>query len=267
MGVKESGGFINSLKFKEMEKIRTVIIDDEAPARDIIRYYLKDLDYIDVITECSDGFSGLKTISLMKPDLVFLDIQMPRLTGIEMLEVVTEKPEVIFTTAYDQFAIRAFELNAVDYLLKPFPKRRFLDAVKKAADKIQSGNGNKEPASQILGKKPNQSPPVNRIVVRKGNAINLIPVENVKYVEAQDDYVMIYHTEGKALKQQTMKFFEDNLSKTDFVRVHRSYIVRVSEIKRIEPYGKDNHVAVLKSGDKLPVSRTGFGHLKDELNF
>jgi len=250
-----------------MEKIRTVIIDDEAPARDIIRHYLKDLDYIDVITECGDGFSGLKTISLMKPDLVFLDIQMPRLTGIEMLEVVTEKPEVIFTTAYDQFAIRAFELNAVDYLLKPFPKRRFLDAVKKAADKIQSGAGNTEPASQILAKKPDQSPPVNRIVVRKGNAINLIPVENVKYVEAQDDYVMIYHTEGKALKQQTMKFYEDNLSKTDFVRVHRSYIVRVSEIKRIEPYGKDNHVAILKSGDKLPVSRTGFGYLKEELNF
>jgi two-component system, LytTR family, response regulator len=250
-----------------MEKIRTVIIDDEAPARDIIRHYLKDLDYIDVITECGDGFSGLKTISLMKPDLVFLDIQMPRLTGIEMLEVVTEKPEVIFTTAYDQFAIRAFELNAVDYLLKPFPKRRFLEAVKKAADKIQSGAGNTEPASQILAKKPDQSPPVNRIVVRKGNAINLIPVENVKYVEAQDDYVMIYHTEGKALKQQTMKFFEDNLSKTDFVRVHRSYIVRVSEIKRIEPYGKDNHVAVLKSGDKLPVSRNGFINLKEELNF
>jgi len=250
-----------------MEKIRTVIIDDEAPARDIIRHYLKDLDYIDVITECGDGFSGLKTISLMKPDLVFLDIQMPRLTGIEMLEVVTEKPEVIFTTAYDQFAIRAFELNAVDYLLKPFPKRRFLEAVKKAADKIQSGAGNTEPASQILAKKPDQSPPVNRIVVRKGNAINLISVENVKYVEAQDDYVMIYHTEGKALKQQTMKFFEDNLSKTDFVRVHRSYIVRVSEIKRIEPYGKDNHVAVLKSGDKLPVSRNGFINLKEELNF
>jgi two-component system LytT family response regulator len=250
-----------------MEKIRTVIIDDEAPARDIIRHYLKDLDYIDVITECSDGFSGLKTISLMKPDLVFLDIQMPRLTGIEMLEVVTEKPEVIFTTAYDQFAIRAFELNAVDYLLKPFPKRRFLEAVKKAADKIQSGAGNTEPASQILAKKPEQAPPVNRIVVRKGNAINLIAVENVKYVEAQDDYVMIYHTEGKALKQQTMKFYEDNLSKTDFVRVHRSYIVRVAEIKRIEPYGKDNHVAVLKSGDKLPVSRTGFSLLKEELNF
>ncbi len=250
-----------------MEKIRTVIIEDEAPARDIIKFYLKELDYIDVIAECADGFTGLKTISSLKPDLVFLDIQMPRLTGIELVEVLTEKPEIIFTTAYDQFAIRAFELNAVDYLLKPFQKRRFLDAVKKAADKIQSGAGNKEPASQLLAKKPEPLSPVNRIVVRKGNAINLIPVDQIKYVEAQDDYVMIHHSAGKALKQQTMKFYEDNLSKTDFVRIHRSYIVRVEEIKRIEPYGKENHVAILQSGDKLPVSRAGFRQLKDELNF
>jgi two-component system LytT family response regulator len=250
-----------------MEKIRTVIIEDEAPAREIIKHYLKELENIEVIAECADGFSGLKTISSMKPDLVFLDIQMPRLTGIELLEVLTEKPEIIFTTAYDQFAIRAFELNAVDYLLKPFPKRRFLEAVKKATDKIQSGAGNKEPASQLLVKKPEPASPVNRIVVRKGNAINLIPVEQIKFVEAQDDYVMIHHANGKALKQQTMKFYEDNLSKTDFVRIHRSYIVRVEEIKRIEPYGKDNHVAILQSGDKLPVSRAGFRQLKEELNF
>ena len=250
-----------------MEKIRTVIIDDEAPGREIIRYYLKELEYIEVIAECADGFTGLKTITLMKPDLVFLDIQMPRLTGIEMLEVLTEKPGIIFTTAYDQFAIRAFELNAVDYLLKPFAKRRLLEAVKKATDKIRSCSGNIEPANQILKKMPEQPAPVNRVVVRKGNAINLIPVEQIRYVEAQDDYVMIHHTGGKALKQQTMKFYEDNLPKTDFVRIHRSYIVRVQEINLIEPYGKDNHVAMLKSGDKLPVSRAGYQQLKKELNF
>jgi two-component system LytT family response regulator len=249
-----------------MEKIRTIIVEDEAPARDIIKHYLKELDYIDVITECADGFSGLKSITALKPDLVFLDIQMPRLTGIEMLEVMTEKPVIIFTTAYDQFALKAFELNAVDYLLKPFPKRRFLEAISKAVEKINSGAEIKEP-SQILAKKPEPAAPVNRIVVRKGNAINLIPVEKVKYVEAQDDYVMIYHTEGKALKQQTMKFYEENLPPNDFVRIHRSYIVRVHEINRIEPYEKDNHIAILKSGEKLPVSRTGYRHLKEELNF
>jgi two-component system LytT family response regulator len=250
-----------------MEKIRIVIIDDEAPARELIKHYLMEVDSVELIAECADGFSGLKSISFLKPDLVFLDIQMPRLTGIEMLEVLTEKPEIIFTTAYDQFALRAFELNAVDYLMKPFQKRRFLDAVQKAIDKIRSGKGNKEPASQLLAKKPEFSSPINRIVVRKGNAINLVPVEQIRYVEAQDDYVMIYHKTGKALKQQTMKFYEENLPKENFVRIHRSYIVRIEEIKQIEPYTKDNHIAILQSGDKLPVSRAGYRHLKDELNF
>jgi two-component system, LytTR family, response regulator len=250
-----------------MEKIKIIIIDDEAPAREIIKHYLKEVDSVEVIAECSDGFSGLKSVSLMKPDLVFLDIQMPRLTGIEMVEVLTEKPEIIFTTAYDQFALRAFELNAVDYLMKPYPKRRFLDAVNKAIEKIRSGKGNKVPANELLSKKPEISSPVNRIVVRKGNSLNLIPVEQIRYVEAQDDYVMIYHTLGKALKQQTMKFYEENLPKDDFVRIHRSYIVKVEEIKRIEPYGKDNHIAILHSDDKLPVSRAGYKHLKEELKF
>jgi two-component system LytT family response regulator len=250
-----------------MENIKIVIIDDEAPAREIIKHYLKEVDSIEVIAECSDGFSGLKTVSVMKPDLIFLDIQMPRLTGIEMVEVLTEKPEIIFTTAYDQYAIRAFELNAVDYLMKPYQKRRFLDAVNKAIEKIRSGKGNKVPANELLVKKPETSSPVNRIVVRKGNSLNLIPVEQIRYVEAQDDYVMIYHSTGKALKQQTMKFYEENLPKDDFVRIHRSYIVKVEEIKRIEPYGKDNHVAILHSDDRLPVSRAGYKHLKEELKF
>lgn len=250
-----------------MAKIRAVIIDDEAPARDIIKHYLKDFDSIEVIAECADGFSGLKSVSFMKPDLVFLDIQMPRLTGIEMIEVMTEKPQIIFTTAYDQFALRAFELNAVDYLLKPFPKHRFNDAVNKALDKISSGHGDLQPANRLLEKMPEPAMPVNRVVVRKGNSINLIPVDNIRYVEAQDDYVMIHHINGKALKQQTMKYYQDNLPKTDFVRIHRSFIVKVEEIKRIEPYGKDNHVAILHAGDKLPVSRSGYKELKKELDF
>lgn len=249
-----------------MNKIKTLIIDDEAPAREIIKKYLEDLAYIDVVAECSDGFSGLKTIISLKPDLVFLDIQMPILTGIELLEVMTEKPEIIFTTAYDQYAIKAFELNAVDYLLKPFPKKRFLEAVQKAVEKIKSTVYDK-PASQLLVQSPGSGSPITRVVVRKGNTINIIPVKEIKYLEAQDDYVMIHYTNGKALKQQTMRFYEDNLPKTDFVRIHRSYIVRVEEIKRIEPYGKDNHVAILQSGDKLPISRSGYKQIKEDLNF
>jgi two-component system LytT family response regulator len=250
-----------------MIKIRTVIIDDETPAREIIRHYLKEIDSIEVVAECADGFTGLKTISTIKPDLVFLDIQMPRLTGIELVEVLTEKPEIIFITAYDQYALRAFELNAVDYLMKPFEQRRFLLAVNKAVTKILAGKGNKEPANTILAIKPESSAPVNRIVVRKSNSINIIPVDQIRYVEAEDDYVMIFHSNGKALKQQTLKYYEDNLPKNDFVRIHRSYIVNIGEIKNIEPYGKDSHIAILNSGDRLPVSKSGYKQLKEELNF
>ena len=250
-----------------MKKLRTIIIEDEAPARELLKHYLKDYNEIEVIAECSDGFAGLKSISEMKPDLIFLDIQMPKLTGFEMLEVLEERPEIIFTTAYDQFAIKAFELNAVDYLLKPYHKERLKEAISKVVEKTGSGKEDRKPTGELLSKSPRPSSPLSRIVVRKANSINIIPIDQIRYVEAQDDYVMIYHSAGKALKQKTMKFYEDNLPKADFVRIHRSYIVNVVEIKRIEPYGKDNHIAILHSGDKLPVSRAGYKQLKEDLNF
>jgi two-component system LytT family response regulator len=250
-----------------MNKIRTVIVEDEAPARDILKYYLKDFPEIEIKAECADGFSGLKTISEIKPDLVFLDIQMPRLTGFELLEVMTEKPVIIFTTAYDQFAIKAFELNAIDYLLKPFPKERLHQAVKRAMEKIGRAKDDNKTPTDIIDKMPGHASPLSRIVVRKGSAINLIPTDHVRYIEAQDDYVMIYHSNGKAMKQQSMKFFDENLPRKEFLRIHRSYIVKIAEVNRIEPYGKDNHIAILKTGDRLPVSRAGYKHLKDELNF
>jgi len=250
-----------------MAKIKVIIIEDEAPARDILKHYLKDHSDIEIVAECQDGFEGLKSITEFKPDLVFLDIQMPKLSGFEMLEVIDERPEIIFTTAFDQFALKAFELNAVDYLLKPFHKERLTEALLKVREKIQSGATLKPPLSELLSKQPESSAPLSRIVVRKANAINIISVEKIKYVAAEDDYVMIYHSEGKALKQQTMKYYEDNLPHKDFIRVHRSFIVRVSEIKKIEPYGKDNHIAILHSGERIPVSRSGFSNLKKELEF
>jgi two-component system, LytTR family, response regulator len=235
-----------------MKSIRTVIVEDEAPARDILKHYLKEYPEIEIVAECADGFSGLKTISEKKPDLVFLDIQMPRL---------------IFTTAYDQFAIKAFELNALDYLLKPYPKERLRLAVMKAVDKLSKNREIEKPNAPVIEKMPAGEASLSRIVVRKGNSINLVPVEQLRYVEAQDDYVMIYYEGGKALKQQTMKYYEENLPQKDFARIHRSCIVRVSEIKRIEPYGKDTHVAILGSGERLPVSRAGYKQLKGDLSF
>jgi two-component system LytT family response regulator len=250
-----------------MLKIRAVIIDDEAPAREILKHYLREHPEIEVVAECADGFSGLKVIAEMKPDLVFLDIQMPKLTGFEMLEVLEEKPEIIFTTAYDEFAIKAFELNALDYLLKPFSKDRFSESVVKAAAKLTGMGKIKGKAGNLLQRPPEPAYPLSRIVVRKGNAINLIPVDSIRYIEAQDDYVMVYHETGKALKQQTMKFYEDNLPADKFFRIHRAYIVRIEEIKGIEPYGKDNHVVILHSGGRLPVSRKGYKNIREGLNF
>ena len=247
-----------------MKKLRTLIIEDEVPAREILQSYLKEIPEIEVVGEAQDGFSGLKAITELKPDLVFLDIQMPKLNGFEMLELIEERPEIIFTTAYDQFAIKAFELNAADYLMKPFHKERLAKAVQKVAEKLYNSTVNKPPVSEILAKKPENTSPLSRIVVKKGNAINIIPVDKIKYLASEDDYVMIHHADGKALKLQTMKYYEDNLPKERFVRIHRSHIVNISEIKKIEPYGKDNHIAILNSGERIPVSRAGFSLLKEE---
>ena len=250
-----------------MGKIKTIIIEDEAPASELLKHYLKDFSIIDVVDVCANGFEGLKSISESKPDLIFLDIQMPKLTGFEMLEILEERPEIIFTTAYDQFAIKAFELNAVDYLLKPFNKERLSEAVNKVIEKFHSGKAGRKAAADLLPRKPETEARLSRIVVKKGNSIKIISVEQVKYIEAQDDYVMIYYSDGKALKQQTMKYYEENLSRADFVRIHRSYIVNVKEINRIEPYGKENHIAVMLSGAKLPVSRSGYKQVREDLNF
>ncbi len=247
--------------------LKTIIIDDETPAREILKHYLKDIPEIELVAECSDGFEGLKKIAGIKPDLVFLDIQMPKLTGFEMLEVLEERPAIIFTTAYDQYALKAFELNAVDYLLKPFPRERLAEAVKRALQKRKEEGSDEHGIKRLIENRPEQSSALNRIVVRKGNAINMIPVDDIIYIEAQNDYVMVYYKGGKGLKQQTMKYYEDNLPGSDFVRIHRSYIVRVEQIKKIEPYAKDGHLALLDSGDKLQVSKNGYKLLKERLGF
>jgi two-component system, LytTR family, response regulator len=215
--------------------------------------------------ECSDGFQGLKAIQELKPDVVFLDVQMPKLTGFEMLELLENPPVIIFTTAYNEYAIKAFEMNAVDYLLKPFSRDRFAKAVEKAREKL----GSKEvtPALKEFVNKVSASEKTERIVVKTGTKIQVIPVETLLYLEAQDDYVMLYTAEGKHLKQQTMKHYETTLDNKTFVRIHRSYIVNVHQVVKIEPYEKDSWQVVLKNNVKLPVSKSGYALLKKQLEF
>lgn len=193
---------------------------------------------------------------------------MPKLNGFEMLEIIEDanKPEIIFTTAYNQYAIQAFELNAVDYLLKPFSKERFFEAVNKAVQRVQ-GNVAK-PAGSV--KQLSQQPlteMLERVVVKSHNKIAVIPVGKIKFIEAQDDYVMIYASEGKHLKQATMKYFETNLDPEQFVRVHRSYIIRIDQVDQLEPYGKDSYVAKLKDGTAIKISKSGLKSLKEKLHF
>ncbi len=250
-----------------MEKIRAIIIEDEAPARELLKHMLKDHDEITVIAECADGFCGLKEIKEKKPDLIFLDIQMPKLSGFELIEVLDERPEVIFTTAFDQYAIKAFELNAIDYLLKPFSKARLDEALAKALGRIAKNEQQNTPIDNLISNRPEEAGPLTRIVIRKGSGIKIIPLSSVSYIGAEDDYVMIYYNEGKALKQQTMKYYEESLPSAFFLRVHRSFIVNLEKITRLEPYSKDNYVAVLSSGEKIPVSRSGYKALRERLNF
>jgi two-component system LytT family response regulator len=250
-----------------MKKIRALIIEDESPARDLLRFMLKDHPEIEVIGECGDGFCGAKEIKEKRPDLIFLDIQMPKLTGFELLEVLDERPQVIFTTAFDQYAIRAFELNAVDYLLKPFSRERFDDALAKAVSRI--GMETEEPVKieNLITTVTEAEGYLTRIVFRKGAGIKIIPLNNISYLAAEDDYVMIYYNEGKALKPKTMKYYEEHLPPSLFLRIHRSFMVNVEHITRLEPYSKDNYVAVLKSGEKIPVSRAGYKLLREKLSF
>ena len=251
----------------EKDIIKVLIIEDEEPARALIRHFLEKHDSISIIGECADGFCGLKAIKEMNPDLIFLDIQMPKLTGFELLEVLEEKPEIIFTTAYDEYAIKAFEMNAVDYLLKPFPQQRFDDAIEKAFARIRTGMKQGENIQNLTGGQVEGSPPLNRIVIRKGNAISFIPVKNILYMKAEDDYVMIYHSGGKALKDQTMKYYERKLPSSEFVRIHRSYLVSIENISRIEPYGKETYLAITRNGEKLPVSRSGYKKIREKITF
>lgn len=246
------------------KKIKALIIEDEEPARVLIRHFASSHESIEIVGECSDGFCGLKHINEFKPDLVFLDVQMPKLTGFELLEILEERPEIIFTTAFDEYAIKAFELNAVDYLLKPFSQERFDEAVGKAKVKIRSGEATRGEVGRIIDTEKHQGSELMRIVVRKGSSISFIAVTEVQYIEAEDDYVMIWHSGGKALKQQTMKYYAGSLPAHDFARIHRSYIARIEFIDKIEPYGKDTYRAILKNGKSLPVSRTGYRELRDK---
>ncbi|HXC03209.1 MAG TPA: LytTR family transcriptional regulator DNA-binding domain-containing protein [Bacteroidia bacterium] len=244
--------------------IKTIIIDDEPLARQIVKEYLSSFPELEVVQECADGFEGIKAIGAHQPGLVFLDIQMPKINGFEMLELLDQVPPIIFTTAFDEYAVKAFETHAIDYLLKPFAKERFDKAIRKWMDHRREPDV-PEKTLELLETAAHQPDQQQRVVVKSGNKVRIIPIPEIHYFEADDDYVKVQTQEGSYLKNKTMAWFEQALDPSQFVRVHRSFIVQVQQITRIEPYEKDSHLAILKSGARIPVSKTGYPKLKTVL--
>jgi two-component system, LytTR family, response regulator len=248
-------------------KIRAVIVDDEELARQILREFLSSHPEIELVAECANGFEAVKAVAELKPDLVFLDIQMPKLDGFEVLELIGNDTAVVFVTAHDNFAIRAFEVHAVDYLMKPVGAGRFEAALKRAKERLESkAPSNAVSAAELAAAARPPAQYLERIPVRDGARVFIIPVTKLDYVEAQDDYVALASDGKKHLKQQTIASLETALDPSRFLRVHRSYIVNLERVAKIEPYSKDNHVAVLSTGAQLPVSRAGYARLREFLD-
>ena len=242
---------------------KVVIIDDEPLARSLVVEYLQQHTFIEIAAECNDGFQGVKAIMQHKPDLIFLDIQMPKINGFEMLELLDTTPNVIFTTAFDEYAIKAFEANAIDYLLKPFSKERFDLAIHKWNEKKStSSEKNIQSLLENTTKQPDER---NRIVVKNGSDIRIVPMADVMYIEAYDDYVKIFTKDTYYLKKKTMNYYEQVLDSSQFFRTHRSFIINLQELTKIEPLEKNTYVVLLKNGKKIPLSRTGYSKLKETL--
>jgi len=243
---------------------KVILIDDEPLARQLISAHLQSHNSFDIVAECGDGFEGFKAIQQHEPDLVFLDIQMPRLNGFEMLELLEHMPSVIFTTAFDEYALKAFEAHAIDYLLKPVIKERFDKAVEKWLQMA--------PVKHTGGIAPLLENNIyegyqHRVVVKDNGLIRIIPAQDIHYIEADDDYVRIVSKGGTYLKKSTLSHIEQSLDPQHFVRVHRSFLVPVNQLMRIEPYEKESHIALLHCGAKVTVSKTGMSKLKGLLGW
>lgn len=242
--------------------IKVIVIDDEPLARSIVLEYLSKHSDIEVVAECPNGFEGVKAIQQHQPDLIFLDIQMPKITGFEMLELLDHAPSVIFTTAFDEYAIKAFEANAVDYLLKPFSGDRFEKALNKWRNERPNAAEQLEKINDIPHKQEEEA---QRIVVKNGSNIHIIPIHEIQTIEAFDDYVKIFTANDYFLKKKPLSYFENIFPSDEFLRVHRSHLIQLKSIVKIEPYEKTNHIAILQNDRRVPLSRSGYQRLREVL--
>lgn len=242
--------------------MKALIIDDEPLARSIVKEYLTSHDHICLVDEAENGFEGLKKIHDIKPDVIFLDIQMPKLNGFELLELLNYFPQIIFTTAYDEFALKAFENNAVDYLLKPFSKERFDQSLKKLSPNPYE---NEQLVDRLLTTQLKYEEESSRIVVKNGSEIQILPTPDIDFIEAYDDYVKIYIGNQYHLKKKTLSYYESVLRERGFIRIHRSFLLNIAKLTRIESFEKNSYIAILISGKRIPISRTAYSALKKKL--
>lgn len=240
---------------------KVIIIDDEPLARSIVKSFLEKHIDIEIVAECNNGFEGVKAIETYSPDLIFLDIQMPKINGFEMLELIDSNPSVIFTTAFDEYALKAFEASAIDYLLKPFTQERFEQAFEKW--KISNEVHSK---TKAINEVPHKQPDENlRVVVKDGATIQIIPTSEILYIEAYDDYVKIHTKDKYHLKKKTLNYYEQTLNPKDFLRIHRSFIINVNYLTKIDSFEKNSYRATLTNLAQVPISRNSYGNLKKML--
>jgi two-component system LytT family response regulator len=244
-------------------RIRVAIVDDEALARGILRELLAAHQDVEITAECANGFEAVKVVSDLKPDLLLLDIQMPKLDGFDVLELVGVDIPVIFITAYDEYAIRAFEVHAIDYLLKPFSAERLAEALERARARMVPRE--RPSVQQLVSTARPDRTPLQRILIRDRADVHVIPVGKIDYLESQDDYVAVKAGGKTYLKEQTLAELEALLDPGGFVRIHRRYILNLSRLAKIELAVTDSRIAILTDGTQLPVSRSGYARLRELL--
>ena len=243
--------------------LRIAVVDDEPLARAVLCEFLASEPNVEVVAQCANGFEAVKAVSELTPDLLLLDVQMPKLDGFEVLDLVGRDVAVVFTTAYDQYALRAFEVHAVDYLLKPVSAERLSEALARVRERLGRGERSVSPGAMAAAK-PREGP-AHRVLVRDGPRVHVIPVDKIDYVQAQDDYVC-FRSEGKDyLKEQTLAEVEASLDPKAFVRIHRSYLLNLARLVRVDQDERENRLAVLTDGRRLPVSRAGYTRLSSLL--
>jgi len=243
--------------------VRVAIVDDEALARSVLREYLAVMPDVEVVAECANGFEAVKVVAELQPDLLLLDVQMPKLDGFEVLDLVGRDVAVIFVTAYDQYALRAFEVHAIDYLLKPFSAARLSEALDRARERLSRGE--RLPVAEVAKTARPDNSHASRILVRDGSRVHVLPVPKIAYVQAQDDYAAFFCDGKEYLKEQTLTEVESSLDPAKFVRIHRSYLLNLDWLSRVELDERENRIAILTDGRRLPVSRAGYTRLSELL--